>query len=222
MSGLAPAGSRAWEAGPPTRVPSPSILLRLFPQDHSPPALAAVLTRGIFLTGPFSCCHAQHPRASARPTRRGQYTAAGHPMTVCSLSQLCCGLPLSGLEHRTCGAFPTLTGALVLSGRRLGAPEPNPTLPAQAKGCPTRCPPTSDANLGWPSPQGTVASSGLYKLKGPTSPLETQRLLERLRGKHSGLQVHHEGCDPGMRSGGNAEAGSPSRAPPVPPPGRHP
>ena len=58
------------------------------------------------------------------------------------------GLLLSGLEHRTCEAFPTLTGALVLSGRRLGAPEPNPTLPAQAKGGPTRRPPTSDANLG--------------------------------------------------------------------------
>ena len=56
-------------------------------------------------------------------------------------------LQLSGPEHRMCEAFPTLTRPLVLSGRRLGAPEPNPTLPAQAKGGPTRCPLTSDANL---------------------------------------------------------------------------
>lgn len=68
--------------------PSPSILLRLFPQDHSPPALAAVLTRGIFSYWAIRCCHAPHPPGSAQTHPQGT-VHCGWPSDDCVLLVTC-------------------------------------------------------------------------------------------------------------------------------------
>lgn len=91
-----------------------------------------------------------------------------------------------------------------------------PLCPQRLRAAPQDAPPPLRCQSGVAGPQVTVASSNLAtNSRGPTAPLKTQRFAGKAHwtdsGKHSGLQVFHEGCNPGTPPGSDTEAGREGR-----------
>ena len=218
VSGLAPVVSGGLGSRSPHQMgPSPSILPWLFPQDHRRVSQRSIgpcrcSNRGIFSYWTEGLCAAPStPRLCPDPPQVGGGWLSddcGLLVTGSAVARaLRAGAPnVRGFPHsdRAFGSLWTPTGA----------PGLNPTLPAEAKGGPTRRapPPHLRCQSGVAGPQVTGASSDLAtNSRGPTAPLKTQRFAGKAHwtdsGKHSGLQAFHEGCNPGAPSGGDAEAG---------------